>query len=98
MGKKKLKFWKSKGGWIGLVIFVIIPILFLSQLISQGLYSNKATDGSPTGATIFSCPGTAGIVEHSNCGLDYLFFMNILIFAIIGFIIGYFIEKKFFRR
>lgn len=78
----KNKWYKSKGGWIGIVISSILLYLWASrygvvdfELIFAVLFTNIFKEG-----------------------YGQIFTPIVYISLILGFIVGYFIEKKFFKK
>lgn len=91
----KQKWYKSKGGWFGGILSIILMFLTINNAI--GL--NKLLIPIFTPAIYLSNLVINNIIKCSgeSC-MGYALFFGLPFIAIYGFIIGYFIEKWFFRR
>ena len=88
---KKLNILKSKGGWIGAILLAIL-----------GLFSNTTLIPIISSLNLFIMKLLSYLPIYSFCSGEKCMavgiYGQIIISGILGFIIGYFIEKKFKKR
>lgn len=85
----KKKWYKSKGGWIGAIILTLLTYAF-----SKGMFFYGDIDNPPILIKIISLPLL--ILDFLN--INTSFEINLVVMALYGFLIGYFIQKKFFKK